>query len=161
MIAEARSHIFRWRSRYRRRRVSSLIRMIANEARSTKSAITSLISNKCEWNYCLLNSLNSQNLKYEIRVNSKKNLMKMRCCITPCGETDLRSLQKTFLTFSGTSKRRHWSKLSTKKVFLFFGFIQRKISFSGENIFSCRRPIVKYMKPHIHYANFYNRSTDE
>ena len=48
-----------------------------------------------------------------------------------------------------------------KGFFLFFGFIQTKISLSGENIFSCRRPIVKYMKPDIHYANFYNRSTDE
>ena len=49
----------------------------------------------------------------------------------------LGSSQKTFLAFSRTSKRLHWSKLSTKKFFFsFFDFIQRKISLSGDNIFS-------------------------
>ena len=43
---------------------------------------------------------------------------------------------KTFLAFSRTSKRRNLSKLSTKKFFFYFGFIQREISFSGEEIFS-------------------------
>ena len=47
------------------------------------------------------------------------------------------SSQKTFLAFSRTFKRLHWSKLSTKKVFFFFfGFIQGNISLPGENIFS-------------------------
>ena len=59
----------------------------------------------------------------------------MRCCVTPCGQTDVGSTQKPFLAFSRTSKRRHRSKLSTKNFF-FFGFIPRKILLSGENIFS-------------------------
>ena len=78
-------------------------------------AITSLISNKREWNNCFIKFLKLQ--KFEVRNASEKkqenpseiekNLMKMRCCVTPCGPTDVGSSQKTFLTFSGTSKRRH------------------------------------------------------
>ena len=60
----------------------------------------------------------------------------MRCCVAPCGQTDVGSSQKAFLAFSRTFKRRHWSKLFTKEFFLLFGFIQRKILPSGENIFS-------------------------
>jgi len=37
----------------------------------------------------------------------KKNLMKMQCCVTPCGQTDLGSSQKTFLAFLRTSKHQH------------------------------------------------------
>ena len=41
----------------------------------------------------------------------EKNLMKMRCFVTPFGqtdvETDVGSSQKIFLAFSRTSKRRH------------------------------------------------------
>ena len=71
--------------------------------------------------------------------------------VTPCGQTDvLVHHKKTFLAFSRTSKRRHWSKISTKKFF--FGFIQRKISFSGENIFSLGTlsAIIYHIKPGFH-----------
>ena len=65
----------------------------------------------------------------------------MRCCVTTLWSDRRRLITRTFLAFSCTSKRRHWSKLSTKKVFFFFfGFIQRKISLSGENIFSLATP---------------------
>ena len=37
----------------------------------------------------------------------EKVLIKMPCCVTPCGQTDVGSSQKTFLAFSRTSKRRH------------------------------------------------------
>ena len=87
---------------------------------------------------CLLVKIRSSKYERKKRENPseiEKNLMKMRCCVTPCGQTDVGSSQKTFLAFSRASKRRHRSKLSTKKVF-FFGFIQRKISLSGDNIFS-------------------------
>ena len=62
----------------------------------------------------LLNSLKSKNLKYEIRAKKReipseieKSLMKMRYCVTPGGQTDVGSSQKTFLAFSHTSKSRH------------------------------------------------------
>jgi len=55
--------------------------------------------------------------KFEVRNTSEKkpenvskiekNLKKMRCCVTHCGQTDLGSSQKTFLAFSRTSKLRH------------------------------------------------------
>ena len=74
----------------------------------------SLISNKDEWNNCFIKFLKLQ--KFEVRnTNEKKrenpskienNLMKMRSCVTPCGQTDVGSSQKTFLAFSLTSKRR-------------------------------------------------------
>ena len=70
----------------------------------------------------------------KIQAKSKKNLMKMRCCVTPCGQTDAGSSQKTFLGFSRTSKRRQ--TFHKKVLFFFFGFIQRKSSLSGKNIFS-------------------------
>ena len=88
-------------------------------------------------------SLNSKNLKYEIQAkkarkserNQIKYLVKMGCCVTPCGKTDVGSSQTTFLAFSRTSKHRHWSKLSTKEFFFLFFLTQRKILLSGENIF--------------------------
>ena len=51
----------------------------------------------------------------------EKNSMKMRCCVTPCGQTAAGSSQKTkILAFSRTSKHRHWSKLSTTEFFFSF-----------------------------------------
>ena len=77
----------------------------------------------------LLNSLNSKNFEVrnrseereKIPAKSKKNLMKLRCCVTlQCDQTDVGSSQKTFLAFSRTSKRRRWPKLSTKKLYFLF-----------------------------------------
>ena len=46
------------------------------------------------------------------------------------GQTDAGSSQKTFLPFSRTSKRQHWSKLSTKKFFFsFFALFREKFRF--------------------------------
>ena len=49
---------------------------------------------------------NTSEKSEKIRAKSKKNL-KMRCCVTPSGQTDVGSSQKTFRAFSRTSKRRH------------------------------------------------------
>ena len=57
----------------------------------------------------------------------------MLCKLRPCGQRDVGSSQKTFLAFSRTSKRRHWSKLSTKELFFFFFW-----PYSEKN-FACRR----------------------
>ena len=86
-------------------------------------------------------SLSSKNLKYEIRAkkarkserNREMNLMKMQCCVTPCGQTDVGSSEKTFLAFSRTSKLRHWSKLSTKKFFFsFLALFRGKLRFPAK-----------------------------
>ena len=70
-------------------------------------AIASLISNKREWNNCFIKFLKLQNFgstKYERRKREnpseiEKNLIKMRCCGIPCGQTDVGSSQKHFLPF--------------------------------------------------------------
>ena len=94
----------------------------------------------------LLNSLNSKNLKYEIRAKKARKPERNRkkldedallCNILwsdRCNKLIAKNIN--FLAISRTSKRRYWSKLSKKIFFFFFGFIQRKISLSGENIFS-------------------------
>ena len=88
----------------------------------------------------LLNSLNSKNL--EVRNTSKfernrTNLMRTDVMLCNTLWSDRRRfITKTFLAFSRTSKRQNLSKLSTNKVFSPFGFIQREILLSGENIFS-------------------------
>ena len=46
----------------------------------------------------------------------------MRCCVTPCGQTDVGSSQKTFLVFSRTSKRFVYCKY-LKAITLLFYFI--------------------------------------
>ena len=46
-------------------------RYIANEARSAELAITSLISNKREWNNCFIKFLKVQ--KFEVRNTSEKS----------------------------------------------------------------------------------------
>ena len=80
-----------------------MVKLIANEARSAELAITSLISNRREWNNCFIKFLKLQ--KFEVRNTSEKkrenaseiekNLMKMPCCVTrPCGQTDVGSSQK-------------------------------------------------------------------
>ena len=53
---------------------------------------------------------------------NEKNLMKMRCCIKPYGQTDVGSSQKTFPAFSFTSKCRldPNSKFFTEKFFFSF-----------------------------------------
>ena len=93
----------------------------------------------------LLNSLNSKNLKYEIRAKNRenpreidKNLMKMRCCVTPCGQTDVGSSQKNISCLFAYFYTSALIQTFHKKVFVFFffGFIQRKILLSCENIFS-------------------------
>ena len=87
-----------------------------NEGRSTELAITSLISNKREWNNCFIKFLKLQ--KFEVRNTSEKS-EKIRAkwekkldedamlYVTPCVQTDVGSSQKTFLAFSRTSKSRH------------------------------------------------------
>ena len=105
--------------------------------------ITNLISNKREWNNCFIKLLRLQKLKYKIRAkkarkserNRKMNFMKMRCCVTLCGQTDV-----------GSSEKKHFLPFCVLQnvgidpefphFFFFFGFIQRKIALSGENIFS-------------------------
>ena len=52
--------------------------------------------------------------------------MKMRCCVTTLWSDRCRLITKTFLAFSRTSKRRHWSKLSTKKFFFLFWLYSEK-----------------------------------
>ena len=67
-----------------------------------------LISKKREWNNCFIKFVKLQKFEVrntsekseKIRAKSKKNLMKMRCCVTPCGPTDVGSSQKTFLAFA-------------------------------------------------------------
>ena len=116
---------------------------IAIEAHSAELAITSLISNKHEWNNCFIKFLklqkfevrNTSKKSQKVRAKSKKNLMKMQCCVTPCGQTDLGLWQRTFLAFLRTSKRRDWSRLSTKKLFFSLLALFRE-KFSSENIFS-------------------------
>ena len=64
---------------------------MVNSQRGTYSAelaITSLISNKREWNNCFIKFLKLQkfevrNTSEKIRAKWKKNFMKMRCCVTP------------------------------------------------------------------------------
>ena len=67
------------------------------ETRSAELAITSLISNKRKWNNCFIKFLKLQKFgsTFEIRAKkarkserNRKNLMKMRCCVTPGGQTD-------------------------------------------------------------------------
>ena len=77
-----------------------------NEALSAELAITSLVSNKRAWNNCFSKFLKLQkfkNTKYGRKTRkserNRKNLMKMRCCVRPCGQTDEGSSEKQFLPF--------------------------------------------------------------
>ena len=63
-------------------------------------AITSLMSNKREWNNCFIKFLKLQKFgskKYERKKrenpSESKNVMKMRYCVIPCGKTDTDSSQ--------------------------------------------------------------------
>ena len=114
--------------------------IIANEVRSSELAITSLISNKREWNNCFIKFLNSKNYpnsksyeKYEIRARKseriEKNSMKMRCCVVPSGQTDVGSSQKHFLTFR-VLLNVDIDPNFPQKNFVFFFWL-----YSGENIF--------------------------
>ena len=47
-----------------------MVKLIANEARSAELAITSLISNRREWNNCFIKFLKLQ--KFEVRNTSEK-----------------------------------------------------------------------------------------
>ena len=79
---------------------------MVNSQRSAELAITSLISNKREWNNCFVKFLKLQKFgstKYE---RKRENLMKMRRCGMPSGQTDAGPSQK-ILTFSRTSKLRN------------------------------------------------------
>ena len=104
-------------------------------------AITTLISNKREWNNCFIKFLKLQKFEVrntsvkneKIRAKSKKNLMKMQCCVTPCGHTHHK---KHFLPFRVLLNVGLDTNFPQKIFFFFFGFIQRKISLSCENIFS-------------------------
>ena len=71
-------------------------------ARVGYEMVNSLISSKREWNNCFIKFLKFQ--KFEVRNPSEieKIMMKMRRCVTPCGQTDVDSSQKTFLAFSRT-----------------------------------------------------------
>ena len=60
--------------------------------------------------------------------------MTLKSCVTPvpqCNQRDVGPSQKTFLAFSRTSKRRRWSKLSTKKFFfcLFWLYSEKNFAF--------------------------------
>ena len=111
---------------------------------SAELAITSLISNKPQWNNCFIKFLKLQ--KFEVRNTSEKKrenpseiekkLIKMRCCVTPCGQTDVGSSQKYFLPFRVLLNVGIDPNFPQKSVFFFLGFIQTEISLSGENIFS-------------------------
>ena len=64
----------------------------------------------------------------------------MRCCVTPCGQTDvLPHHKKHCLPFSVLLNVGIDPNFPQESFFFFFGFIQRKISLSGENSFSLAR----------------------
>ena len=75
--------------------------------------------------------------KLESPSEIEKNLMKRRCCVTPCGQTDVgSSQQKHFLPFRILLNVGIDPNFPQRIFFFVFGFIQRKISLSCENIFS-------------------------
>ena len=97
-------------------------RWIANEARSAELAITSLISNKCEWNNCFSKFFNKN-----LRNTSENHLV-----IRHLGS----SQKKHFLPFRVLLNVGIDPNFPQRVFLFFFGFIPRKISLSGENIFS-------------------------
>ena len=108
-------------------------------ARSAELTITSLISNKREWNNCFIRFLKLQ--KFEVRNTSEKSdkiyLMKMRNVLRDTLWSDRRRLitkniSCLFAYFLTSALHPNFPQ----KGFFSFGFIQKKISLSGENIFS-------------------------
>ena len=101
-------------------------------------AITSLISNKHEWNNCFIKFLKLQNLKYEIRAKkagkSERNRKKFDEDVMLCNT--LWSDRRRLITKNISCLFAYFLTFHKKVFFFFFGFIPRKISFSGENIFS-------------------------
>ena len=80
----------------------------------------------------------------EVRITSEgsektraksKNLMKMQCCVIPCGQTDVGSSQKHFLPFRVLLNVGIDPNFPQKKFFFLF-WLQKEISLSGEEIFS-------------------------
>ena len=59
---------------------------------------------------------------------NRENLMKMRCCVIPCGQTDVGSSQKHFLAFRELLNVGIDPNFQPKNFLFFFGFIQREIS---------------------------------
>ena len=91
------------------------------------ATITSPICNKREWNNCLIKFLKLQkfgSMKYEERKSerNRKNLMKMRCCVIPRGQTDVGSSLKHFFPFRVLIKIGIDRKFLQKKFF-FFSFL--------------------------------------
>ena len=76
---------------------------IANEARSAELAITSLISNKREWNNCFIKSLKLH--KFEVR-NTSENLRK--------SERNRKKLDEDAMLFNTMWSDRRW--LITKNI---------------------------------------------
>ena len=60
----------------------------------------------------------------------------MRCCVIPRGQIDAGSSQKHFLPSCVLLNVGMDPNFPQKKFVFLFGFIQREISLSGENIFS-------------------------
>ena len=107
-------------------------------ARSAALTITSLISNKHEWNNCFIRFLKLQ--KFEVRNTSEESdkidLMKMRNVLRNTLWSDRRRLitkniSCLFAYFLTSALHPNFPQKD-----FFFGFIQRKISLPGENIFS-------------------------
>ena len=95
--------------------------------------VTSLMSNKREWNNCFIKFLKLEKFESTKYERNRKNLMKMRCCVRPCGQTDAGSSQKHFVPF------RVFINIGIDPNFpqkLFFCFFRREISLSGENNFN-------------------------
>ena len=66
----------------------------------------------------------------KIRAKLEKNLMKMQCCVMPCGQTYVGSSQKHFLPFRALLNVGIDPNFPQQKLFFcFFGFIQRKFRF--------------------------------
>ena len=69
------------------------------------NSVSSLISNKCDWNNCYIKFLELQKFGSTKKERKKREntseieKMTMRCCVMPCGQTDAGSSQKHFLPF--------------------------------------------------------------
>jgi len=118
---------------------------MANEALSAELAIISLISNKREWNNCFIKFLKLQ--KFEVRNTSAKKRENpseiakkldedAMLCNTLWSDRRRLITKKHFLPFRVLLNVGIDPNFPQKSFFFSFGFIQRKISLSGENIFS-------------------------
>ena len=81
-----------------------------------KLAITNLISNKRAWNNCFIKFLKLQKFgstKYKRKKarTSEQNRL-MRCCVIPCGQTDVGSSQNISCLFASLFKCGAYSRVA-------------------------------------------------